>query len=93
VFGVLPMAFTGDGIVTVGRLGEGAILVVFPLPLALAVGRGLLAGLRRSCVAHDIGARTIAAVGVILGYHFGHFASPRARSIFGPGTAADGVWA
>ena len=68
-------------------------MIVFPLPLALVIGRDLLARLRRSCVAGDIRARTMATVGVTLGYHFRHFVSPRARSTFGPVAAADGVWA
>jgi hypothetical protein len=70
VFGVLPIVFAGDGIDVVGRPCEGAIIVVFPLPLALIIGRGLLAGLCRSCVARDVRARTIAAVRVTLRYHF-----------------------
>ena len=103
MFGVLPMAFTGDGIVVAGRLCEVAVMVVFPLPLALVVGalvvgalvvgRGVLAGLRRPCVAPAIVARTIAAAGVTLRYHFGQFLSPRVRSLSGPGAAADGVGA
>ena len=64
-------------------------MVVFPLPLALVIGRGLLARLHRSCVAHDIGARTIATVGVRLGYHFEHFQSPRTRSKFDHITAEE----
>jgi hypothetical protein len=39
----------------------------------------LLAGLCRPRVAPGIGTRTIAAVGITLGYHFGQFLSPRVR--------------
>ena len=45
-------------------------MVVFLLPLALVIGRGLLARLRRSRVAREIPARTIATIEVTLGYHF-----------------------
>jgi len=93
MLGVLPVVFASDSIVAVGRLREVTIMIVFPLPLALTIGRGLLARLRWLCVARDIRARTIATAIVTLGYHLGHFMSPRARPTFGPAAAADGVWA
>jgi hypothetical protein len=71
VFDILSIVFPGDGIAAVGCLYQGAIMVVFPLPLALVIRRGLLAGLRRSYVASDIRARTTATIGVTLGYNFG----------------------
>jgi hypothetical protein len=40
--------------------------------------------LRRSRVARDIRARTIATAVVSLGYHFGHFESPRAGQYLVP---------
>lgn len=92
MFGVLPIVFSGDGIVR-GRLRELAITVVAALPLALVIGRRLLARLRRPRVARGIWARTIATVAVTLGYHFGLFMSPRARQQFGSVAVADGVWA
>jgi hypothetical protein len=53
----------------------------------------LLARLRGPGVARDIRARMIATVIVTLGYHLGHFMSPRARPTFGPIATAYGVWA
>jgi hypothetical protein len=35
MFGMLPMLFSGYSIVTIGRLREAAIMVIFPLPSAL----------------------------------------------------------
>jgi hypothetical protein len=53
----------------------------------------LLARLGGPGVARDIRARMIATVVIVLGYHLGHFISPRARPTFGPVVAAEGVWA
>jgi hypothetical protein len=53
----------------------------------------LLSRLRGPGVARDIRARMIATIIVTLGYHLGHFTSPRARPTFGPVAAADWVWA
>jgi hypothetical protein len=93
MFGVLPVVFASDAIVAVGRLREVTIVIVFPLPLALVIGLGLLSRLRGPGVARDIRARMIATIIVTLGYHLGHFTSPRARPTFGPVAAADWVWA
>ena len=93
MLGVLPVVFASDAIVAVGRLREVTIVIVFSLPLALVIGRGLLARLRGPGVARDIRARMIATVIVTLGYHLGHFMSPRARPTLGPVAAADWVWA
>jgi hypothetical protein len=46
MLGVLPVVFASDAIVAIGRLREVTIMIVFPLPLALVIGRGLLARLR-----------------------------------------------
>ena len=73
MLGVLPVVFASDAIVAVDRLREVTIMIVFPLPLALVIGRGLLACLRGPGVARDIRARMIATVIVTVGYHFGTF--------------------
>jgi hypothetical protein len=37
MLGILPVLLAGDGIASVGRLCECAIMLIFPLPLAWAL--------------------------------------------------------
>ena len=64
MLGILPMLLAGDGIAGVGRLGESAIMLIFPLPLACALRFGLLG------IARVVGPRTIAAILSILVHYF-----------------------
>jgi hypothetical protein len=72
MFGVLPVLLARHGVVSVGGLRKAAIMIVFLLQLALVVGRGLLAALGTPRIAGEIGPRTIATIGVRLGYHVEH---------------------
>jgi len=90
MFGVLPILLARHGVIAVGRLRQVAIMVVFMPPLAWIVRRVLLACWGTSHIGGEVGPRTIATVGVRLGYHFEHFKSPRARSKFDHMTAAEG---
>jgi hypothetical protein len=91
MFGVLPVLLARHCVVSVGGLRKTAIMIVFLLQLALVVGRGRLAALGTPRIAGEIGPRTIATIGVRLGYHVEHFESPRARSKFDHVAAAEGV--
>ena len=89
MFSVLPVLLARHGVVAVGRLCQIAVMIVFLLQLALIVGRGLLAALGTPRIAGEIGPRTVAAIGVGLGWHFEHFMSLRAQSTFDHVAAAE----